>query len=273
MMESQRKRPTVRSVSVGRVVTALAAALALLVMFLFSDALVGAARAVGYTVCHQWPEHSFAAAGQPFPLCARCTGTYFGALLVLGFIWAARRGKAGDWPSKPVLALLAIGFGAMVLDGANSFVDVLSGGGLHLYAPTNMLRFMSGGANGVVLVSLGLPLLNYVLWKDWARQPVLRNVGELLALVAGLLVGAVAISTAAPALLPVFSLLTVVGVLTLFTGVNTALWLLARRKERSATTLADALPHLGVGLCLTAGELLLLGLGRSALERYVLHLG
>jgi uncharacterized membrane protein len=255
------------------VVIPLAAALALLAMLLFPDALVGAARAVGYTVCHQWPEHSFAAAGQPFPLCARCTGTYFGAMLALGFIWATGRGKAGDWPSKPVLALLAIGFGAMIVDGINSFVDVLSDGRLHLYAPTNALRFITGGANGIVLVSLGLPLLNYVFWSDWARRPSLRSIGEPIGLAVGLLIGVAVLGTAAPALLPVFSLLTVVGVLTLFTGINTALWLLAGGREQSAAALADILPHLGVGLCMTAGELLLLGLGRSALERYVLHLG
>ena len=272
-MQSRRETSTVRSASVGRVAILLASALAVVVMFLLPDALAGAARAVGYDVCHQWPEHSFAVAGQPLPLCARCTGTYVGAMLALGFIWATRRGKAGDWPPKPVLVLLAIGFGTMIVDGANSFVDVLSAGGLHLYTPTNALRFVSGGANGVVLVSLGLPLLNYVLWADWARRPSLQNIGEPIALAVGLLIGMAAIGTAAAVLLPLFSLLTVVGVLTLFTGVNTALWLLARRREQSAATLADILPHLGIGLCMTAGELLLLGLGRSALERYVLHLG
>jgi len=271
-MQTRRETPATRSPNLIRMVIPLAAAAVVLMAFLFPQAFLGAARAVGYAVCHQWPEHSFAAAGQPFPLCARCTGTYFGAMLTLTFVWLAGRGKAGDWPPTPVLVLLAIGFGGMVVDGANSFVDVLSNGQRHLYTPTNTLRFLSGGANGIVLVSLAAPLLNYVLWKDWARQPILRNVGELLLLVAGLLLGAAAIGTGSPLLLPAFSLLTLAGILTLFTGINTALWLLLRRKERSAETLSDALPHLGVGLCLTLGELLLLGLGRCALERYVLHL-
>lgn len=272
-MQSRQETSTARNHNLIRAAIPLAAAAAVLVALLFPEAMLGAARATGYAVCHQWPEHSFAAAGQPFPLCARCTGTYFGAVLTLAFAWMAGRGKAGDWPPAPVLALLAVGFGAMVLDGANSFVDVLSSGQRHLYTPTNTLRFLSGGANGIVLVSLATPLLNYVLWKDWARQPMLRNVGELLVLVAGLVAGAAIIGTQSPVLLPAFSLLTVAGVLILFTGINTALWLLLRRKERCAATPADALPHLGVGLCLTVGEMLLLGLGRSALERYVLHLG
>ncbi len=272
-MQVTRETSTTRRSRMVRAAIPLAGAVAVLLAFGFPGVRLGAARAVGYAVCHQWPEHSFTAAGQPFPLCARCTGTYFGAVLTLGYIWVTGRGKAGDWPPTPVLVLLAVGFGAMILDGANSFVDVLSGGVSHLYAPTNALRFLSGGANGIVLVSLAYPLLNYVLWKDWARQPVLRNVGELLLLAAALLAGAAVIGTAAPVLLPVFSLLAVVGVLALFTGVNTALWLLARKRERSAAALADALPYLGVGLGMTAGELLLLGLGRSVLERYVLHLG
>ena len=36
----------------------------------------GAIYLAGHVVCHQKPERSFAAAGHPLPVCARCTGIY-----------------------------------------------------------------------------------------------------------------------------------------------------------------------------------------------------
>src|SRR3954447_8038652 len=38
---------------------------------------------VGSVVCHQKPERSFTLAGQPLPVCARCTGIYIGAALAV----------------------------------------------------------------------------------------------------------------------------------------------------------------------------------------------
>ncbi|HEC34484.1 MAG TPA: DUF2085 domain-containing protein, partial [Chloroflexi bacterium] len=35
---------------------------------------------VGYAVCHRIPSHSFFVGGRQLPLCARCTGTFLGAL-------------------------------------------------------------------------------------------------------------------------------------------------------------------------------------------------
>jgi uncharacterized membrane protein len=37
----------------------------------------------GAVVCHQKPERSFRIAGQPLPVCARCTGIYIGAALAV----------------------------------------------------------------------------------------------------------------------------------------------------------------------------------------------
>jgi hypothetical protein len=44
------------------------------------------AHRVGYAICHQIPERSFFMDGQQLPLCARCTGTFLGAMLGLTFI-------------------------------------------------------------------------------------------------------------------------------------------------------------------------------------------
>ena len=37
----------------------------------------------GAVVCHQKAERSFSLAGQPLPVCARCTGIYVGAALTV----------------------------------------------------------------------------------------------------------------------------------------------------------------------------------------------
>jgi len=253
-----------------RAAVLLAIGAAVVAAFLFPDAALQLARAAGYSVCHQWPEHSFAVGGVSLPLCARCTGTYFGALAALGLIWAARRGKAGDWPPRGVLAVLGVGFAWMIVDGANSFADVLSRGALHLYPPTNTLRFITGGLSGMAMVGVGYPLLSIVLWAEHSRTPTLRNLGETAALWAILAVGAWALSTGAGALLPLFSALSLAGILLLFAGANAALWILFRRREGRAATPAQAWPALGAGLFLTVGELLLIRVGRSLLERYLL---
>lgn len=249
----------------------LAGVLAVVAAFLFPDAVLRLARAAGYAVCHQWPEHSFVADGHAYPLCARCTGTYFGALAALAFIWATGRGKAGDWPAKSALIVLIVGFAAMAVDGINSFADAITAGRMHLYDPSNALRFATGEFNGLVLVSIGYPLLNYVLWKDWESMPVLRNAGEVLAVAAVTGVSLFMIE-AADAMLPLFALMSLIGILLLFTGINTTLWLVLARRERRAESLRDALPHLRVGLCMALGELILIGLGRGALENYLLRL-
>ena len=58
--------------------------------------------AIGHVVCHQLPLRSFHLWSASLPVCARCTGIYFGAAvtaialsLIRGFPAEARRAKAG----------------------------------------------------------------------------------------------------------------------------------------------------------------------------------
>jgi uncharacterized membrane protein len=55
--------------------------------------------AVGDRVCHQRPERSFAVAGTPLPVCARCSGLYLSGTLgaLLGLAWSlSTRGRHSD---------------------------------------------------------------------------------------------------------------------------------------------------------------------------------
>jgi hypothetical protein len=189
---------------------------------------------------------------------------YTGALAALAFIWAARRGKAGDWPPKTALVILGIGFGLMAADGINSFADALSGGTVHLYPPSNALRFVTGWFNGLAIVSIGYPLLCYLLWNNWEGRPVLNSAKEVLALGATAFAALLLVQNVS-ALAPVFWLLGLVGILLLFTGINMALWVILTRKERRANHLREALPAIAAGICMALVELMAIGLSRAAL--------
>ena len=55
---------------------------------------------VAYAVCHRIPERTFIFAGRPLPLCARCSGTYLGALAGLIVLILRGRGRAADLPES-----------------------------------------------------------------------------------------------------------------------------------------------------------------------------
>ena len=107
-------------------------------------------------VCAQILSHTFSPGGQPLPLCSRDTGIYLGALLTLSWLAAHRNGRYSGTPSRATiltcLALIAV----MGIDGFNSlFTDL---GLPHLYAPSNVLRLVTGVGAGSALVALLAPV-------------------------------------------------------------------------------------------------------------------
>ncbi len=60
----------------------------------------------GAVVCHQKPERSFLLAGQPLPVCARCTGIYIGAAIaavaLAGGHVVVRRRRVSPWDARRV---------------------------------------------------------------------------------------------------------------------------------------------------------------------------
>jgi len=76
-------------------------------------------------ICHQLPERSFFVFGHQLPVCARCTGIYFGALLGSFF---ARTESPSKW-------FLVAAVTPLVLDGGSQ---------LFFRESTNLLRLGTG---------------------------------------------------------------------------------------------------------------------------------
>lgn len=217
---------------------------------------------VGYAVCHRIGSHSFSLGGRQLPLCARCTGTFTGALVgLVGHAIVLRRRRAAQFPPPAVLATLVVFTLAWVADGANSYLALV--GAPHLYPPRNSLRLFTGALNGLTVSALVYPLFNVVLWRDPDPEPTLRGVRDLAVLFFmefSLVI--VVLSRWDPLLYPI-ALVGATGVLTLLTSVNIVLTLILLRRENSANTWRHAALPVTVGLALS-----LVQIGAIDLLRY-----
>ncbi|MGD2178455.1 MAG: DUF2085 domain-containing protein, partial [Anaerolineae bacterium] len=194
------------------------------------NGLLSKADMVGYAVCHQIKSHSFTIAGHQLPLCARCTGTFLGALVGLfGQAVALRRRRAAAFPPAPILAIL-IGFTvSWMADGLNSYLTLI--GVPPFYEPRNALRLTTGALNGLTMSALIYPVFNISVWRCPADEPALRSLPDLgvLLLLEAVLIGVVLSHW--DFLLYPLAVLSAVSVLTLLTSVNTAIALILMRRD------------------------------------------
>ena len=143
--------------------------------------LLGKADAIGYAVCHQIDLRSFHLGDRRFPLCARCSGMYLGAMLGLVFqaIFSRRRGGMPSWRIGLILGLFVLAFAG---DGLNSYLHLFPGAP-GLYEPQNWLRLLTGSGMGIVIAVVLYPSFNQTIWKDWDHQPAIASwkmMGELV---------------------------------------------------------------------------------------------
>lgn len=131
--------------------------------------ILGKANLFGYAVCHQLPERSFHLGGAQLPLCARCSGTFLGALLGLATLWLAGRGRASGLPPARVLVVIPLFLLAWGVDGLNSFASFFPNAP-QLYAPNNLLRLITGMLAGVAVSLLLHLVLSMLLWRQPDRS-------------------------------------------------------------------------------------------------------
>ncbi len=199
---------------------------------------MGKLDAIGYAVCHRLEARSFHVSGRQMPLCARCTGEFNAAaiaLIVQGFV-SRRRSR---WPSRGILALLALFFLLFAVDGSNSYLYLLkqNRAGLlanlpTLYVPNNTLRLFTGSGMGLALACLLYPMYNQSLWHTPDERPSLSwpQFGWLAGAV--LLVN-FGILTENPLVLYPVALLSALGVLTLLSMAFSMVWVIMMKQDNS----------------------------------------
>ncbi len=213
-------------------------------------------RYLGGGVCHQLPERSLQLWGTTLPLCARCSGSYLGAVIGLLTIALRRRVRASLLPPWPALGLFGAFFLAWAIDGLNSYLTFFPGVP-HLYQPLNALRLLTGTLQGLALVLVIWPVVAFTLWRKPRRERVV-GLGETAICVAASLAAVFLLELDVPLVLVVAGVLSDVGLLGLFTLLNTLILLVLLRREGSYDRAVQALPLGAAAALLGLAELLIL---------------
>lgn len=240
------KSPSPRS-RLTIVLVALSVSAILLFILLQPSTLLGKADVVGYAICHRIPERSFLLGDRHFPLCARCTGTFLGAVLGLAVMLLLGRRRASSLPPVPVLAVLACFVGFWGFDGLNSYLTFFPGAP-NLYEPQNWLRLTTGMLNGLALIIIVFPVFNFTLWRQPTRDRVIKNLWELLAIMPAAALVILAILGGIDFLLYPLAILSSLGVVMMLTLINSMLAAIVLGREGYARTFRQALVPLTVGL-------------------------
>lgn len=233
-------------------------AMAVSIILLFIQAppssVLGKADMVGYAICHRMADRSFIIAGHQLPLCARCTGTFLGAILGLVAMLLLGRWRASSLPPVGVLAVLLAFTGLWAFDGVNSYLTLFPGAP-SLYQPRNWLRLTTGMLNGLTLISFTFPLLNFVLWQEPAPERAIKNVSELLAILPAVAVLIYLVQAEIDWLLYPLAILSSLGVVMLLTFINAIIAAVVLGREGYARHWLQALVPLTVGLALAIVEM------------------
>lgn len=221
---------------------------------------MGKLSALGYAVCHQIPARSFLLGGQQFPLCARCTGLYLGAMISMGFHFAL--GRKGQFPRRSQLAILALFLLAFLGDGINSFSQLIPGLS-PLYPPGNGLRLATGLGVGLGVGAVFVPAFNQSVWANFEQKAIWASPRQ--AVLAGVCValGGLAVVSEIPALQAIVMVVSGLGVFVVLSLVYTLAMVLLLRKTNTFRRWRE------LGLPFLAGATLtLLQIGLFSLLRY-----
>ncbi len=265
-MKSSEKRIAVNRHLMTRVVIIIS--LVIIAAFLASPpwSILDKADLVGYAICHRLPERSFHLGGRQLPLCARCSGTFLGALLGLATLWLRGRRRAGALPPTGVLIILAGFIALMGIDGLNSYMTLFPNAP-HLYEPSNILRLTTGTLNGLAQSAIVYPIFSFTLWREAGPQRSIQGFRELAILLALDALLVLIIQAQIDFLLYPLAILSVLGVLIMLTLINTMIVLIIIRRESMATTWHEALIPLLLGLVATSFEIGIMDLMRILLTQ------
>lgn len=266
-MES--KLTDVERVSLARprltvVVMVLAVSIIILFIQIPPSTLLGKADMVGYAICHRIPERSFTVGGRPFPLCARCTGTFLGAVVGLIATLLRRRHRASRLPPVSVLGVLVAFIAFWAFDGVNSYMTLFPGAP-HLYEPQNWLRLTTGMLNGLALILFVFPIFNFTLWREPTQERVIESVWELVVILPVVALLIVVIWAGVDLLLYPLAIISSLGVVILLTLIHSMIAAVVLRREGYAATWLQAFPPLTAGVALAFLHIAAMALVRAYL--------
>ena len=223
--------------------------------------LEGVPGAYGFTVCHQIRSHAFTVDMLQFPLCARCTGLYLGALF--GLIFFLKVGKKAGLPSKSILIVMLGFFFVWAGDGLNAFVhDYFS---ISLYTPSNLLRYITGSAMGVTLSFSLLSVLNATLWKDWQPTSIVVNLTDVLLPFAITLITGGLFLVQSRTIFMIVAYIAIATVILVITLLHANIWILLLRKENIYTSWHELSAMLMLGFCTAQAQFILMATARLSL--------
>ena len=222
------------------------------------------AHLVGYGICHQIPERTFFFNGKPLPLCARCSGTYLGALLGFAGLLILGRRRVGELPPTRVVFVLAGFIVLMGIDGLNSYLSFFPNTP-QLYEPRNLFRLTTGLLNGLALSLIVYPVFNFTLWREVERRRSIEKIWELAFFLPGILLIVLSVESGAWFLLYPLSILSAGGVLILLTMVNSMIALILTQRESVAQGWGEAIVPILWGLAASFLELGAMILFRAAM--------
>ncbi|RLC83080.1 MAG: hypothetical protein DRI61_00410 [Chloroflexi bacterium] len=215
-------------------------------------------------VCHRLPEHSLFLGGRQSPLCARCTGTYVGLALSLMFLAIHRRLRAGMFP-PPLLLVTLLGFTSLWgIDGLNSFFSFFLGRRT-LYQPSNSIRLLAGGLNGISWGMLITPFFNQIAWQEPEPKRSIESWGELATLFPPLAGALYLLYQGWGLLIYPLALLSLAGPLMLLGTINTMMVTVGLNLNPRASSWREIVPIYVIGLGGAALEILLLNGARRLL--------
>lgn len=204
----------------GKYSVYVVAGLLLLVWWLETPAgILGKADAVGYAVCHRIDLRSFHIGIRQFPLCARCTGQYVGAMLGLLIQAVLARGRSGFPPKGAFIIFGLLGL-AYAVDGVNSYLYMPTLLKVfprlpHLYVPSNTLRLLTGTGIGLVIASLIYPAFVGSIIVSPDARPAIGGTKAIFGMIVLGIVADVLILMGSPYVLYIAALLSAAGVVVL----------------------------------------------------------
>lgn len=225
LQKKNKAAPVLRWVLLGT-----AAVLTIIWLFLTPDGLLGKADAVGYAVCHRIDARSFHIGDRQFPLCARCSGMFLGALL--GLVYQAVQGNKGKMPPLWVSILLGVFALSWALDGANSFL-MLVPQIPSVYQTQNWTRLVTGTGMGLAVSGILWPTLIQTMFQRWRNASPLGSWKKFGGLVLAAVLLDVLILLDIPFILYPLALLSAGGVLLLLIMVYSVALVMIFKKDNT----------------------------------------